>query len=170
MNNSYKIFITWLFEYLFKAIHLDSTFAKRSLSLTIITTFIEIVGSECSSESYRLFSFNEMLSRDRLFSLIECLWDTYEINKDMSLKLLEKLNSQQFKSNVLLLLISITLIHNISIFLYFNKGVLANDYFKVSVDLLSSRRPIDSITSVYLMVLIKKKFTLEDLCQSNSNF
>lgn len=101
VNNSYKIFITWLFEYLFKAIHLDSTFAKRSLSLTIITTFIEIVGAECSSESYRLFSFNEMLSRDRLFSLIECLWDTYEINKDMALKLLEKLNSQLFKSNVL---------------------------------------------------------------------
>lgn len=42
--------------------------------------------------------------------------------------------------------------------------ISASDYFKVSIELISSRRPIDSITAVYLMVFIQRKFKLEDVC------
>lgn len=38
-----------------------------------------------------------------------------------------------------------------------------NDYFLVALDLLSSRKPVDSMTSVYLMLFIQNKSSLADM-------
>ena len=59
-------------------------------------------GARCIDELSQcvLFEFNDMFDRERLLSLIECLWDTYEINKDMALQLLDKLDSQIFETYV----------------------------------------------------------------------
>ena len=37
------------------------------------------------------------------------------------------------------------------------------DYFTVAIDLLSSRKPVDSVTSVYLIMFIRNKASLNDL-------
>ena len=37
------------------------------------------------------------------------------------------------------------------------------DYFVNAIDLLSSRKPVDSVTSVYLVMFIRQKAALEDL-------
>lgn len=102
VNNSYKSFIEWIFEFLFSSLHLDSTFAKRNQSLTVMTTFVEIIGCKCPEDQnkFAFFNFAHLIQRDRLFSLIQCLWDTFEANKDMSLNLLEKLDKQIFEKNV----------------------------------------------------------------------
>lgn len=98
---TYKQFINWLFEFLFNSIHLDSTFAKRNQCLTIMSTFLEIVGSKCIDDLENvLFDFNEIFDRKRLLTLIECLWDTYVNNKELTLQLLNKLDRQIFEINV----------------------------------------------------------------------
>lgn len=106
----YGNFISWLFEFLFNSIHLDSTFAKRNQSLLILSTFLDIIGSKCSSllatsdhEDTVLFDYIKCISRDRLLTLIECLWDTYANNKDLALQLLLKLDKSHFRLNVSLI-------------------------------------------------------------------
>lgn len=103
VDSSYRTFIDWLFGFLFSSLHLDSTFAKRSQSLNTMSTFLEIMGgARCVDEPSQrvLFDFGTMFDRERMFSLIECLWDTYEINKDTTIALLDKLDSRLFESNV----------------------------------------------------------------------
>lgn len=171
VDASYRSFIHWLFEFLFASLHLDSTFAKRNQSLNTMTVFLEIFGSKCideQSQEKTLFDFNCMFKQERLFTLIECLWDTYEVNKDMAIRLLERLDSQLFATNVSYNVVSKKIRPDFEKKLDFNicfKGIMAKDYFQVSIEFLSSRRPIDSITSVYLMIFIQKKFNLRDVCE-----
>lgn len=39
---------------------------------------------------------------------------------------------------------------------------MANNYFKKALELLASRKPCDSLTSVYLVAFLKEKTKLED--------
>lgn len=111
VNESYRAFIGWLFEFIFTSLHLDSTFAKRNQLLTTMSTFLEMMGgARCMDEQSKsvLFDFVAVFEhnprgRERLFSLIECLWDTYEINKDVSLELLDKLDTRLFRTLVRLI-------------------------------------------------------------------
>lgn len=50
LNDLYKQFINWLFEFLFNSMHLDSTFAKRNQNLNILTQFLDLIGKRCSDE------------------------------------------------------------------------------------------------------------------------
>ena len=104
---------------------------------------VEILGLRCVENLNEtvLFDFESSLSREMLQSLVECLWDTYTANKDLSLQLLSKLSVELF-----------------------DKFSWSSDaYFRQSLRLLSSRKPSDSTTSVYLLSLLQKKFSLERL-------
>ena len=126
--------------------HLDSTFAKRNQNLLILTQFIEIIGYRCISEDNQsgnimLFDFESQLEQSRVLTLIECLWDTYPMNKDLTLSLLIKIDKKIFEKYE---------------FSYLN-------YYNIAIGLLSSRKPTDSLTSVYLMMFIRHKSTLKAL-------
>lgn len=141
-----KEFISWLFKFLFNSIHLDSTFAKRNQTLLTLTQFIEIIGYRCicddgQNENIILFDFESQLDKNRLQTLIEVLWDTYPINKDLALNLLIKIDKKLFETYE---------------FSYRN-------YYNIAIGLLSSRKPTDSMTSVYLMMFIRHKSTLNAL-------
>mgnify|MGYP001810442314 CR=1 FL=1 len=142
LHQLYTTFVDWLVEFTFSSLHLDSTFAKRNQHLMILTLFIEIVGQECQGEGgLALFSFRGVLSRQRLLTLIEMLWDTYLMNKNLALDLLLKVDKSIFEQH----------------------GFSMSDYFSTAINLLSSRKPIDSMTSVYLILFIKRKAHLDDL-------
>ena len=132
---------------MFNSIHLDSTFAKRNQNLLILTQFIDIIGYRCICEDGQneniisLFDFESQLGKSRLETLIECLWDTYPINKELALNLLVKIDKK--------------LIDEFE-FSY-------RDYFNIAIGLLSSRKPTDSMTSVYLMMFLRHKSSLKAL-------
>lgn len=143
----YSDFIAWLFEFLLSSIHLDSTFAKRNQNLLILTHFIETFTGTADSNNNKnkdvkdLFNASEFFDRKRILTLVECLWDTYVNNKDLALQLLLKIDNKLFEE------------------FEFN----AREYFEVAIRLLSSRKPIDSMTSVYLMMFLQKKSSLASL-------
>lgn len=43
------------------------------------------------------------------------------------------------------------------------------EYFNVAIELLSSRKPIDSMTSVYLIMFLQQKSVLTDLISQNES-
>lgn len=142
----YSDFIAWLFEFLLSSIHLDSTFAKRNQSLLILTHFIETFTDTADSNNKNknvkdLFNASESFDRKRILTLVECLWDTYVNNKDLALQMLLKIDNKLFEEF----------------------EFKASEYFEVAIRLLSSRKPIDSMTSVYLMMFLQKKSSLASL-------
>ncbi|RNA06826.1 Thyroid adenoma-associated, partial [Brachionus plicatilis] len=145
LNELYKNFIQWLFDFIFDSIHLDSTFAKRNQNLLLFSLFIEIIGTRLTdannNQSEICFDFQRIFDRKRLLTLIECLWDTYTINKNLVLDLLIKIESQIFDQY----------------------GFSMEDYFRVAIRLLSSRKPIDSMTSVYLMLFVQSKTNVSSI-------
>ena len=52
-------------------------------------------------DEHILFEFNNHIDRNRLLTLIECLWDTYPNNKNLALSLLIKIDQEIFKKNVI---------------------------------------------------------------------
>lgn len=140
IDSLYKDFIDWMLEFVLNSLHLDSTYALRNQILMLLKTFVDIVGLECSvndaksSVRFVLFNLESHLTRSRLLTLIECLWDTYAVNKDIVIELLFKLDPSIFKAN----------------------GIEMKSYYKIAIDLLSSRRPVDSVTSVYLILFIQR--------------
>jgi len=137
----YKDFIAWLFEFLLSSIHLDSTFAKRNQNLMILTFFMETFDADNNNNNNDvkdLFNSNEFFDRKRLVTLVECLWDTYVNNKSLALQLLLRIENKLFEK------------------FEFN----GREFFDVAIRLLSSRKPIDSMTSVYLMMFLQNKSSL----------
>lgn len=96
-------------DFVFNSLHLDSTYAMRNQIILLLKNFLDIVGyrwSEIDSEDnnnsdFSLFDFEKILNRKRILTLIECLWDTYAINKDVILEILLKIDSQIYKDNVI---------------------------------------------------------------------
>ena len=131
---------------------MDSTFAKRNQNLLILTLFIELVGFRCTSDDEQgeqvLFDFKNCIDQNRLITLIECLWDTYPSNKDTALNLLVKIDKKTYDE------------YNFS----------SQSYYNIAIGLLSSRKPIDSMTSVYLMMFLQSKSSLKDLFDCNMNY
>lgn len=101
----YKDFVSWLINFIFDTIHLDSSFGKRSQNLLILTTFIDIIGTTFPNEencdpSDVMFDYETNLSRKSVLTLIECLWDTYVGNKNLALQLLFKISTKTFQKYV----------------------------------------------------------------------
>ena len=144
-----------LFEFVFNSIHLDSTFAKRNQNLLVLTMFIELIGYRSTSEETQaekasekiLFDFEKNLDKNRLQTLIECLWDTYPNNKELALNLLIKIDKSVFSK------------YEFS----------SRDYYHKAIGLLSSRKPTDSMTSVYLMMFLRHKSSLKDLTSQENH-
>ena len=63
-------------------------------------------------------------------------------------------------------LINYQFYHETYLFIFHFQTFLSKDYFDVAIRLLSSRKPIDSMTSVYLMKFLQKKSTIESLRDS----
>lgn len=138
----YTSFLEWLFQFSFQFIHLDGNFGKRNLCLSFISLLFDTFHYQ-----HTLFKCETLLSHKEIFTLIEVLWDTYVMNKNIALKLLTNLTSE----------------------IYYKTGFnLAKSYFNVALNLLSSRKPCDSLTSVYLIMLLKEKSKLSDY-ESNSD-
>ena len=154
LNSSYNQFINWLYKFLFNSLHLDSTFAKRNQNLSILTLLDEVIGKNLSVEDnlnnnerlIELYNYKNHIDKRRLISLIECLWDTYIVNKNLTLELLYKIDNEIYEKN----------------------EFSSADYLKTALNLLSSRKPVDSMTSVYLVMLLRNKANINDLIDSNS--
>ena len=150
-SESYIEFISWSLQFGFSCLHLDSSFAKRNQTLLLITTLVDIFGLKCFDDGLLvemlpetarvLFDLEASLSHEKIQSLVECLWDTYAANKDLSLKLLLKLGIETFSKF----------------------SFSSESYFRESLRLLSSRKPADSSTSVYILMLLQQKFPLEHI-------
>ncbi|CAF0722657.1 unnamed protein product [Brachionus calyciflorus] len=144
LNCLYKNFVEWLLKFIFESLHLDSTFAKRNQNLLLLSLFIDIIGlrltddnDKCNNNNHTevCFDFQSIFDRKRVLTLVECLWDTYTNNKNLALELLIKIDRNTFDKF----------------------DFAKEDYFKIALQLLSSRKPIDSMTSVYLMLFIQSK-------------
>ena len=94
-----------------------------------------------------LFDFMNCINQNRLMTLVECLWDTYPNNKEIALNLLIKIDKETFDQ------------YKFS----------SQHYYNIAIGLLSSRKPIDAMTSVYLMMFLQSKSSLRDLTGVNMN-
>ncbi len=105
LRDMYKRFVAWMFRFLLDSIHLDSTFARRSQSLMVLTLFVEaFVSSDDNNNSNgdmkALFDPVEAFDRRSLLTLIQGLWDTYVNNKSLALELLLKVETDLFEVHV----------------------------------------------------------------------
>ncbi|PVD25967.1 hypothetical protein C0Q70_13634 [Pomacea canaliculata] len=136
---SYNSFLAWLEEYLFEQLYPGAAFARRMMSLSVLSLLLqEIQTSETVRDSYQLL---RRVTLHHLHSLLECMTDTYEENKHEAFKLLLACTNK-------------------------HRNLLTEEHCKelysCAMNLATSTRPQDSSTAAYLF-----RFLLQQSCISS---
>ncbi len=115
LHEMYKQFVDWMFRFLIDSLHLDSTFARRSQSLMVLTLFVDVFitsdvnnnnnnTTTTSGDLKTLFNPVQAFDRRSLLTLMQGLWDTYVNNKNLALELLLKVDTNLFEVHVSILM------------------------------------------------------------------
>ena len=110
-----EAFLTWLLEFLLQCLHADACFPRRVTALEIMTTVLKVimlenveakktrvVASSESSRSTQLLFYSvvkRVFSKESIQTLIDCLYDTYDVNRSLANDLLLLLPSDIYAFN-----------------------------------------------------------------------
>lgn len=83
---SYQAFVTWLVDKCLTDLGPGSSFSRRFLSLHFLKLVGEIIGFECKSDALGL---NRRVGLTAVSSLVDCFFDSYDVNKEVALELLQ---------------------------------------------------------------------------------
>ena len=89
---SYRCFLTWLVGNCLAELGPNSNFTRRFLSLHFLRLVQDIFGfhyAPATSATPTGLNSSEGLTPTALSSLIDCLFDSFDVNKDMALELLK---------------------------------------------------------------------------------
>ncbi|KAK6183578.1 hypothetical protein SNE40_011032 [Patella caerulea] len=123
----YKIFLVWLQRHLFSSLYPGAAFATRTSCLRMLASMLDVLQNDVNDHS---FSFYADFKSSHVYTILECIADTFEENKIEALKIF-----QGYLKSV-------------------QEPVLKNEQlkelFQTCVELSVSTRPQDSTASAYL--------------------
>ncbi|XP_076306433.1 tRNA (32-2'-O)-methyltransferase regulator THADA-like isoform X2 [Tachypleus tridentatus] len=126
-----QTFMEWLWNFMFDSLHPSANFPRRCTALRIVSLITSVFQNV--HDDACIFSIKNMLSSFQAQTLMECLQDSYEANKQIALELLNKLPSS---------------------FLGFHDKCKVEEVLQQSLSLAKSSKPPDPVSAGYLLALL----------------
>ncbi|XP_022790978.1 thyroid adenoma-associated protein homolog isoform X3 [Stylophora pistillata] len=131
----YRTFLQWFCAYQFDSMFPSASFTRRTTALSNLMLIKDIFRFEENDDS-TIFNMSEVMSQDNIHILLDCLSDSYQINKTMAYDLLMESPTKQLPFQE-------------------EKSLLA--WLSMIDQLVSSPRAIDASTaSTFLTLLVEK--------------
>ncbi|CAF3107824.1 unnamed protein product, partial [Rotaria sp. Silwood2] len=95
LTERYKNYLKWLINWSCSNLYLEGSYAQRHLSILILHWLIHLHGNqgiETICQKLKLYIFIELIDKNSMEYLFNCLWDTYEDIRQYSLDIIIKLN------------------------------------------------------------------------------
>ncbi|XP_022256348.1 thyroid adenoma-associated protein homolog isoform X2 [Limulus polyphemus] len=127
----YQIFMEWLWNFMFDSLHPSANFPRRCTALRIVSLITSVFQNV--HDDACIFSVKNMLSPFQAQTLMECLQDSYEANKQIALEMLHKFPSS---------------------FLGFHEKCKVEEVLQQSLSLARSSKPPDPVSAAYLLALL----------------
>ncbi|KAL4224170.1 hypothetical protein ACF0H5_017623 [Mactra antiquata] len=135
IQDVYKDFLCWLTRCLFNCLYPGSVFARRSTSLEALSLLMKTFDSFISGVSSELqYNFYLEVTSSDITSLLFCITDTFEENKNMAANIL--ISCTKHSSSEIM------------------NEVQIEELLEISISLSESTRPQDSMTAAYLLSVL----------------
>uniref|UniRef100_T1J611 tRNA (32-2'-O)-methyltransferase regulator THADA n=1 Tax=Strigamia maritima TaxID=126957 RepID=T1J611_STRMM len=126
----YQDFLTWLASLQFSSLHLGANFPRRGTALQILDLLHQQIGFQ-SSDNY--FLLTQSLTYQNVQTLLECLRDSYEVNKNLAGNILKVIPAE---------------------LMGFQDEHRLSAIFEAALALASSPHPSESVSAAYILRLL----------------
>ncbi|CAF1020119.1 unnamed protein product [Rotaria sordida] len=95
LTERYRNYLKWLINWSCSNLYLEGSYSQRHLSISILHWLIHLHGNqgiETICQKLKLYTFIELIYKNSMEYLFNCLWDTYEDIRQYSLDIIIKLN------------------------------------------------------------------------------
>ncbi|CAF1033829.1 unnamed protein product [Adineta steineri] len=95
LTERYRTYLKWLINWCCSHLYLEGSYCQRHLAILTLHWLIHLHGNEgiqTVCQKSKLYDFYELLDKNSMEYLLNCLWDTYEDVRQYSLEIIIKLN------------------------------------------------------------------------------